>query len=136
MLALFLATGATLRAHRSEFDLIEGLDDAEQREERERQGIGRRRSIAPTHRCAATCRRRRIAPSRSSSTSERDSLEIYQWTFNGMLASRLRVTPRSAALNVGKLVDAGILVETTGRARGRLFMAKRVIDIVEGRDAR
>ena len=49
-----------------------------------------------------------------------------------MVASRLRVTPRSAALNVGKLVDAGILVETTGRARGRLFMARRVIDIVEG----
>ena len=48
--------------------------------------IGRRRSIAPTPRCAAACRRRRIAPSRSSSTSEGDSLEIYQWTFNGMLA--------------------------------------------------
>ena len=50
-----------------------------------------------------------------------------------MVASRLKVTARSAALNVGKLVDAGILVETTGRARGRLFMARRVIDIVEGR---
>jgi hypothetical protein len=50
-----------------------------------------------------------------------------------MVASRLRVTPRSAALNVGKLVDAGILVETTGRARGRFFMARRVIEIVEGR---
>ena len=37
MLALFLAIGAALRAHRFEFDLLEGVDDAEQREERERQ---------------------------------------------------------------------------------------------------
>jgi Fic family protein len=53
----------------------------------------------------------------------------------GMAAARLEVTQRSAALHVGRLEAAGILTESTGRERGRLFVARRIIDIVEGRDA-
>lgn len=37
VLALFLATGAALRAHRHEFDLLEALDDTEERELKRRQ---------------------------------------------------------------------------------------------------
>lgn len=52
-----------------------------------------------------------------------------------MVADRLDVTHRSAALHVERLEAAGILTETTGRERGRLFVARKVIDVVEGRDA-
>jgi Fic family protein len=41
--------------------------------------------------------------------------------------ARLDVTPRAAALNVQKLVDAGILREITGRARGRVFLADEIL---------
>jgi Fic family protein len=79
--------------------------------------------------------RRKLASARSSALllSTVDLVFELPVLSIAMVASRLRVTPRSAALNVGKLVDAGILVETTGRARGRFFMARRVIEIVEGR---
>lgn len=50
------------------------------------------------------------------------------------VADRLRITHRSAAQHVARLEDAGILVEGTGRARGRLFVARKIIDIIEGRD--
>lgn len=52
-----------------------------------------------------------------------------------MVAARLEVTQRSAALHVGRLEEAGILIESTGRERGRLFVARKIIDIVEGRGA-
>jgi hypothetical protein len=85
-LALFLATGATLRAHRHELDLMEGLDDAEERQERERQAQWQK----TLDRAYASVRSR--LPAQAYRTvkelieSEGDSLEIYQWTFNGMLA--------------------------------------------------
>jgi hypothetical protein len=86
MLALFLAIGAALRAHRSEFGLLEGLDDAEQREERDRQTQWQK----VLDRAYASVRSR--LPAQAYRTvkelieSEGGSLEIYQWTFNGMLA--------------------------------------------------
>jgi hypothetical protein len=85
-LALFLATGATLRAHRDELDLMEGLDDAEQRNERERQAQWQK----TLDRAYASIRSG--LPAQAYRTvkelidSEGDSLEIHQWTFNGMLA--------------------------------------------------
>jgi hypothetical protein len=85
-LALFLATGATLRAHRTELDLMEGVDDAEQREERERQAQWQKildRAYASVRSGLPAEAYRTI---KELIESEGDSLEAYQWTFNGMLA--------------------------------------------------
>ena len=85
-LALFLAIGATLRAHRFDFDLLEGADDAEQRGERER----RQEWQKTADRAYASVRSGLPAQAyrtvRELIESEQGSLEIYQWTFNAMLA--------------------------------------------------
>ncbi len=86
MLALFLAIGAALRAHRFQFDLLEGLDDAEERKQRDRQAEWRKaldRAYASVRSGLSTQGYRTV---RELIASEGDSLEIYQWTFNGMLA--------------------------------------------------
>ena len=49
---------------------------------------------------------------------------------------RLRVTTRAAQQNVDKLVRAEILTEVTGKARYRVFVAKRIIEVVEADSAR
>ncbi|HEX6256992.1 MAG TPA: hypothetical protein VFZ70_14390 [Euzebyales bacterium] len=49
-------------------------------------------------------------------------------------ANLLDVTHRTARLNIGKLVDAGILVEVGERARNKLFLAAGVLRAVEGQD--
>lgn len=85
-LALFLATGATLRAHRDELALMEGLDDAEQRELKERQSSWQKildRAYASVRSGLPAQAYRTV---KELIDSEGDSLEIYQWTFNGMLA--------------------------------------------------
>lgn len=85
-LALFLATGATLRAHRDELDLMEGLDDAEQRAERDRHTQWQKvldRAYASVRSGLPAEAYRTV---KELIQSEGDSLEIYQWTFNGMLA--------------------------------------------------
>jgi len=46
-------------------------------------------------------------------------------------ARRLKVTPRSAQLNVDKLMKADILKEATGRQRGRIYIAPEIIRIIE-----
>jgi Fic family protein len=46
-------------------------------------------------------------------------------------AKRLKITHRAAMLNVRKLVDAGIVEEVTGRARGLIFVAQRILKILE-----
>jgi hypothetical protein len=85
-LALFLATGATLRAHRDELALMEGLDDAEQRELQERRSGWQKildRAYASVRSGLPAQAYRTV---KELIDSEGDSLEIYQWTFNGMLA--------------------------------------------------
>lgn len=47
------------------------------------------------------------------------------------VAKRLKITHRAAMLNVRKLVAAGIVEEVTGRERGRIFVAKRILKILE-----
>jgi hypothetical protein len=85
VLALFLATGVTLRAHRRDFDLVEALDDKDVRETRYRHadwqktldlayGSARSGLVAQAYRTIKDLIAR-----------EGDSLEVYQWTFNGML---------------------------------------------------
>ena len=51
-------------------------------------------------------------------------------TFSSAKAS-LNVTFRSAQLNVLKLVTAGILKEVPGRKYGRIFIARKIVDILE-----
>jgi hypothetical protein len=85
-LALFLAIGAALRAHRFQFDLLEGRDDVEQRDDRERREQWQKtldRAYASV-RSGLTAQAYRTV--KELVASEGDSLEIYQWTFNGMLA--------------------------------------------------
>jgi hypothetical protein len=114
-LALFLATGATLRAHRAELDLMQGLDDAEQRAEQDRQQHWQK----VLDRAYASVRSRLHAQGyrtvKELLESEGDSLEIYQWTFNGMLAWD---DPRHAAM-LGE------------RFAARLWQAGRKIDALE-----
>lgn len=86
VLGLFLATGATLRAHRADFDLVEGSDDAVERRERERRTDWQRtldRAYASVRSGLAAQGYRTV---KELIASEGESLEIYQWTFNGMLA--------------------------------------------------
>lgn len=47
-------------------------------------------------------------------------------------ANVLDVTPRAARLNIDKLVEAEVLTEVSGRARYKVFLARAVIDAVEG----
>jgi hypothetical protein len=85
VLALFLATGAALRARRDDFALLEALDDGEVRETRRRHadwqktldiayGSARSGLVAQAYRTVKDLIAR-----------EGDSLEVYQWAFNGML---------------------------------------------------
>ena len=50
-------------------------------------------------------------------------------------AKLLRVTQRSAQLTVGKLAQAGILVEVTGRKRDRVFVAREILRVLEAEEA-
>lgn len=86
VLALFLATGAALRAHRSDFDLLEAADDSQQRDDRRRHAEWQRdldRAYASVRSGLPAQAYRTV---KELIASEGDSLEIYQWTFNGMLA--------------------------------------------------
>lgn len=51
---------------------------------------------------------------------------------NTKIASRvLNVTPRSAQLNIDKLVNAGILEEVTGQRRNRIYAAREIISTID-----
>ncbi len=85
-LALFVLTGAALREHRDDFDLVESLDDLDVREQRAREAEWQKtldRAYASVRSGLPAQAYRTI---KELLDSERDSLEIYQWTFNGMLA--------------------------------------------------
>lgn len=60
-----------------------------------------------------------------------DELFSYPAITIGQAAKRLKVTQRSAQLNVEKLVRKGILREGTGKKRNRVFMALEIIKIIE-----
>jgi hypothetical protein len=86
VLAMCLVTGAALRARRSIFDLVEALDDAEVRETKRRHADWQK-----TLDIAYTSARSGLAAQayrtiKELIAAEGESLEIYQWTFNGMLA--------------------------------------------------
>lgn len=50
---------------------------------------------------------------------------------NPETAEHFRITPRSAQLNIDKLVSAGILREATGQKRNRMYIASDIIRIAE-----
>jgi hypothetical protein len=118
VLALFLATGAALRAHRADFDLLEGLDDADERAERQRQGEWQK----TLDRAYASIRSRLPAQGyrtiKELLASEGESLAVYQWTFNGMLewdepmhAAQLGEKFAAKLWEAGRQVDALELVQ-------------------------
>lgn len=47
-------------------------------------------------------------------------------------ADTLNVTPRSAQLNINKLIESGILIEATGLRRNRVYVARAIVDAIEG----
>lgn len=86
VLALFLATGATLRARRDDFALLEALDDTDVRETRRKHADWQKTldiAYASVRSGLAAQAYRTI---KELIAAEGDSLEIYQWAFNGMLA--------------------------------------------------
>lgn len=60
-----------------------------------------------------------------------DDLFSYPAVTVGLAAKRLKVTNRSAQLNIEKLVREGILKEATGKRRNRVFIAPSIIKIIE-----
>lgn len=64
-----------------------------------------------------------------------DSLFEWPATTSRRARERLDVTAPTARDSISKLVDAGILVEWTGRQRYRVYLAPEIIDIVEAPEA-
>ncbi len=85
VLAMCLVTGAALRARRSIFDLVEALDDEDTRETKRRHADWQKAlDIAYTSaRSGLAAQAYRTV--KDMIAAEGDSLEIYQWVFNGML---------------------------------------------------
>jgi Fic family protein len=47
------------------------------------------------------------------------------------LSRRFSITPRAAQQNIDKLIGAGILEETTGRRRNRVYAAREILSVLE-----
>jgi ribosomal protein S25 len=58
--------------------------------------------------------------------------QVLPVTTNSLAVDQLSVTPRSAQLNIEKLVEAGILREVTGNRRNRVYVADQIIEITAG----
>lgn len=63
-----------------------------------------------------------------------DELFAFPAINNTIAAQKLSVTPRSAQLNIEKLLSAGILREATGKQRNRIYVAPEIISIVEEKE--
>lgn len=79
--------------------------------------------------------RQRVASNRPSATVLRlvDILFESPVVTVSRAAHRLRVTHRTATVNINKLIDADILRKLPGRRRNRLFAATEVMEIAERR---
>ena len=60
-----------------------------------------------------------------------DDLFGYPAITNRPVCERMKITPRSAQLNIDKLVEKGILQEATGRQRNRVYVATEIVGIIE-----
>ena len=54
---------------------------------------------------------------------------------NPAVCQRLKITPRSAQLNIDKLVERGIIREATGRQRNRVYVATEIVGIIERQES-
>jgi Fic family protein len=50
---------------------------------------------------------------------------------NPAVCRSMKITPRSAQLNIDKLVERGMLREATGRQRNRVYVASEIVGIIE-----
>lgn len=64
-----------------------------------------------------------------------DHLFAYPAITANQAAKLLKVTHRSAQLNIEKLIRKGILKEATGKQRNRVFIAPQIVKIIEATDA-
>jgi hypothetical protein len=119
ILALFLATGAVLRAHRHELDLLEGIDDAEQRDLRDRQAHWQKTLDRAYTSVRSNLQAQGYRTVKELISDAGDSLEVYQWTFNAMLAWD---EPKHAAM-LGERFAARLWEE--GRKVDALDLAQR-----------
>ena len=115
VLALFLATGVTLRAHRDDFALVEALDDREVRETRRRHADWQKTLDLAYGSVRSGLVAQAYCTVKDLIAREGDSLEVYQWTFNGML----RWDPPEHAAMLGE------------RFVQRLWEEGRVVDAIE-----
>jgi Fic family protein len=60
-----------------------------------------------------------------------DQLFAYPAITTNQVAKLLKVTHRSAQLNIEKLIRKGILREATGKQRNRVFIAPQIVKIIE-----
>jgi Fic family protein len=60
-----------------------------------------------------------------------DQLFAYPAITTNQAARLLKVTHRSAQLNIEKLIRKGILREATGKQRNRVFIAPQIVKIIE-----
>ncbi|MGA2642497.1 MAG: Fic family protein [Spirochaetia bacterium] len=60
-----------------------------------------------------------------------DDLFSYPAIINSAVSERMKITPRSAQLNIDKLVERGIIREATGRQRNRVYVATEIVAIIE-----
>ena len=60
-----------------------------------------------------------------------DDLFSYPAITNRAVSERMTITPRSAQLNINKLVERGIIQEATGRQRHRVYVASEIVGIIE-----
>jgi Fic family protein len=54
---------------------------------------------------------------------------------NSAVCKRMKITPRSAQLNIDKLVERGIIREATGRQRNRVYLASEIVGIIERQES-
>jgi Fic family protein len=54
---------------------------------------------------------------------------------NPAVCKRMKITPRSAQLNIDKLVERGIIREATGRRRNRVYVASEIVGIIERQES-
>ncbi len=81
--------------------------------------------------------RDRLQSERSSPLALRmvDELFSYPVVTLASTSKLLGVTPRAAQNNIDKLIAEGILQETTGRQRNRVYAASRIVEIVDAERA-
>jgi Fic family protein len=81
--------------------------------------------------------RAKIQSARSSALQLRlvDQLFAYPAITTNQASKLLKVTHRSAQLNIDKLIHKGILKEVTGKQRNRVFVAPQIVRIIEAQHA-